>query len=75
MRLKTLTLLCAVVFSGLPLFAQVDRATVTGVLRDPSGGVVTDANNTISSRARLLVGRVISLLTVPLICEQPGCLG
>ena len=60
MKLKTLSLFCAVVFSSLPLFAQVDRATVTGVLRDPSGGVLTDANITITYPATSLSRSVTS---------------
>jgi len=60
MRLQTLILLCAVVSSSLPLFGQVDRATVTGVLRDPSGAVVTDATITIAYPATNLSRSVVS---------------
>jgi len=60
MRLQTLILLCAVLSSSLPLFGQVDRATVTGVLRDPSGGVVTDATITIAYPATNLSRSVVS---------------
>src|SRR5215472_13912933 len=32
----------------LPILAQVDRATITGTLRDPSGAVVSNAKVTIT---------------------------
>lgn len=43
--------LTIVVFSGAPCFAQIDRASITGVVTDPSGAVIPNAKVTITDAA------------------------
>ena len=53
-------ILTAVVWLGVPLFAQVDRATVTGTLRDSSNAVVEGGKVTIRVAATGLARAVSS---------------
>jgi hypothetical protein len=60
MTSRLFALILAVLCSSMPLLAQVDRATVTGVLRDPSGAVVSEGKITITYPATNLTRSVVS---------------
>ena len=55
MNSKCFSLMLAMVATTLTAWAQVDRATLTGTLHDPSGAVVTDAKLTVTYSSSGLV--------------------
>jgi hypothetical protein len=60
MKTRYVYLLCALLISGLGASAQVDKASLTGIVKDPSGASVPEAKITVSYPATGLTRSVVS---------------